>query len=195
MARRLTRREWTLLGLVALVGLTALWIRDPEFRFGAGPAEDATAALDLGEAPVIRLAKLEPDPEKYDAGARNLFEYYVPPPPPRPKVERKPPPPRVKPTPPKPTPQAAKAPERRPAAARPPRIEFTYLGFLGPKDDRIAVFDDGEETFIARAGDVVRERFRVVEFQYEKVVMGYTDERFKDQTTDLQQKESNRKRR
>jgi len=194
MARKLTRREWSMLGLVALLGVAALYLRDPEFHLGRTP-EKAEDALDLGPPPVVNLAKLERTGEGYDGSARNLFEYYTPPPPkrpqpapPKPVAQRPTPPP-----PPRPA-QRAGAQDRTPPRPQPPRISFDYLGFLGPKTNRIAVFEDGDEVFIARAGDVVREQFRVVEFQYEKLIMGYTDERFQSETTELEQKKSRRRR-
>jgi len=196
MARKLTRREWTLLGAVALVGLVGLWIRDPEFTLGRQPPKQGVEALDLGAAPVVHLAKLEPEPEAYDGSGRNLFEYYTPPPPPRKVVERpkptpKPPP---KPRPQQPNPRADAEAQRASRRAQPPRISFKYVGYLGPHANRIAVFEDGDEIFIARGGEVVRDQFRVVEFQHEKIVMGYTDERFVNETTELDQKKAKRRR-
>jgi hypothetical protein len=194
MARRLTRREWSLIGFVALLGLAALWIRDPEFRLGGRPAEKVDEALDLGDAPVIQLAKLEPVPEDYDRRGRNLFQYYTPPPPPR-RQTKQPPKVRVRKPPPPPPPPAVTPPRSTtPPKPQPPRISFAYLGYLGPKNNRIAVFEDGDDIFLARAGEVVRDKFRVVDFGYEKLIMGYTEERFKDQTTELDQKKSKKRR-
>jgi hypothetical protein len=78
--------------------------------------------------------------------------------------------------------------ERVDTGPKPPAINFTYLGYLGPKNGKIAVFEDGNQVMLARAGDVVKDQFRVVEFGFEAVVMGYVDERFKDQTSELRQK-------
>ena len=135
------------------------------------------------------LAKLAPTLEEYDPYVRNLFEYYTPPPPkpqrnmnPQPKPPVRKPPPVAKPPVVKPTPPA------RDTTPRPPRISFLYLGYLGHKDDRIAVFENGEDIVLAHGGETVFEQFRVVEFQYEKIVMGYVDEEFADQTTELKQR-------
>ncbi|NIW73914.1 MAG: hypothetical protein GWN08_01410, partial [Gemmatimonadetes bacterium] len=82
-----------------------------------------------------------------------------------------------------------KRPTPRPQKPIPPKPDFTYLGYLGPKDNRIAVFDLGEEEpILAQAGDVIAEAFTVVEFKYQSVVLGFTDERFKDETTELEMK-------
>jgi hypothetical protein len=196
MARKLTCREWTLMVLVAGVGVIALWIRDPEFTLGRQAPNRGVEPLDLGAPPVVELAKLEPLDESYDVSGRNLFEYYTPPPPPRPKVERPKPTPRPiqRPTPQPPQPQPSAQAQQAARRAQPPRISFKYLGYLGPHTNKIAVFEDGDEVFIARAGEVVRDQFRVIEFQHEKLVMGYTDERFANETTELDQKKSKRRR-
>ena len=47
------------------------------------------------------------------------------------------------------------------------------------------MFEAGENMVLARSGEVVQEKFRVLEFRYETIVMGYTDERFRDKTTEL----------
>ena len=72
-----------------------------------------------------------------------------------------------------------------PATPQPPGIPLKFIGYLGPKDDRIAVFEDGKELYIAQAGEVVQEQFRVVEIRFETVVMGYTDEKWAGRTREL----------
>ena len=47
--------------------------------------------------------------------------------------------------------------------------------------------DDVEDPMIlAQIGDVVQKEFRIVEFKYQTVVLGYTDEEFAGQTTELE---------
>ena len=189
MARKPTTREWTLLIVVAIVGLVALWIKEPGLGLGGGPAATGVEAPDLGQPPVVMLAKLEPVEEQYDPSGRNLFEYYTPPPPPRPKPQPRPPRPVVKPPPQKdPSRVAPQTNVVRDTGPRPPRISFLYLGYLGHKDNKIAVFEDGEEIILAHGGETVLDQFRVVDFQYEKIVMGYVDEQFADETTELKQR-------
>jgi hypothetical protein len=186
MARKLTPREYFFIGVLAMSGVVYLLYRGEARLFGGGP-EEAKEGGPMGIAPIVRLHQLSHEPENYDPKGRNLFEYYTPPPPPRPKVER-----------PK---QAAKKPvdtaaDRRKAMMqkpqpvkkpelRPPNINFKYLGYLGPKNDKIAVFEQGEEMMLARAGEVVEEDFRLIEFKYESVVMGYVDTKYRDMTTEL----------
>ncbi len=185
--RQPTQREWVLIGIMIVIGAAVLFFRDGNLLTG-GSAGKADEELDLGEAPVVHLARLNQDPEAYDPAGRDLFKYGPPPrvqrdlpPPPKPvTVER----PKPKPTP--PPPRATPKPQPvRPAAPRPPKIDFEYLGFLGPKDDRIFVFTTGEELLLARMGETVQTEFKVVEFGYETVVMGYTDSRFAGQTAEL----------
>ena len=184
MARKLSGREFVLLGvLVAAASIVIFWgDRGPLFE----RSEQAAAkAAKLGDAPQVHWDRLVADPEGYDPGGRNLFQYYTPPPKPRAApqridrpvarkapVQRKAPPPRV-----------AQQPTRN--VARPPTVAFKYLGFLGPKDDKIAVFENGQELQLARVGEIVQEEFRLVGFKYEGVVIGYVDERFADQKTEL----------
>lgn len=188
MARRITGREYFLIAvLVAAGGIAYYTMRGPGGASSDG--DETTAASDLGDPPVVQMTRLTGTTEDYDPQGRDLFKYYTPPPPPPPappqrKVAAPPPQREVKPPPPRPT-----TPEvRGPSTPQPPRIPFQYIGLLGPKDSRIAVFEQGEEILVARAGEVLNDQFRVVEFKYEAVVMGYTDKRFSDKTTELKMK-------
>ena len=167
-------------------GIGYLAYRDDGRLFGGGRDAQKKAGA-LGIAPIIRLAELAARTEDYDPKGRNLFEYYTPPPPPR-KA------PAVRPAAKRPQ---QKAPVARPvetkriqaqpvnAGLKPPNISFTYLGYLGPKEDKIAVFEDGEDMLLARAGEIVDKEFTVVEFKFESVVMGYVDTRYREMTTEL----------
>jgi hypothetical protein len=131
------------------------------------------------------MDKLMAQGETFDPKGRNLFQYYVPP---RPARKAPPPQPAVR----KPVTTASKPrPTRRVAEEeqrnrnRPPAISFKYLGFLGPKDARIGVFEKNEELELVRVGEVLQKDFRLVGFGYESVMIGYVDDRFKDQTTEL----------
>jgi len=187
MARKITGREYFLIAiLVAATGIAYYTLRRPG---GGGAGDDEVAAAsDLGDPPVVHMARLAGTTEDYDPQGRDLFKYYTPPPPPRaappPRVVREPPKQPVKAA----VPRVTTPDVRGPSIPQPPRIPFQYIGHLGPKDSRIAVFEQGEEILVARAGEVLNDQFRVVEFKYEAVVMGYTDKRFSDKTTELKQK-------
>jgi hypothetical protein len=182
--RKPTGREYFFIIVLAIMGLAYLAYRDEGF-LGSRQDEDKKNRA-LGIAPIVDMAALAARTENYDPKGRNLFEYYTPPPP-----KRKVPPPRpvVKPPPTsrKPPPTVQRAGNRNPvnAGITPPKINFKYIGFLGPKDAKIAVFEDSEGMLLARAGEIVEKDFTVVEFKYESVVMGYVDTRFRDMTTEL----------
>jgi hypothetical protein len=181
MARKPTGREYALLVLLGVLSIVAFRFLDSG-GLGGGRGEGAAGfPVPEGDPPAILLARLELDAEGYDPAGRNLFKYGPPPgratPPPKPPPQRPEPPKRQRP----------KAPERKPTPREPsaPRPRFDYLGYLGPKDARIAVFEDGDDQIHARIGDVVRDEFRLVEFKFDSVVFGYVDDRYKDKTTEL----------
>jgi len=67
----------------------------------------------------------------------------------------------------------------------PPPITFTFLGYVGPAHDRIAAFEENNQTFVAKTGDVVKNNFKIQEIRYESVVIAYVDPRFKGQSREL----------
>lgn len=184
--RKLTTREYVLTGLLGVVAVFLFYINRDSSSLGGSRGRGADDEFELGLAPVVRLERLAGRIESYDSAGRNLFSYYTPPPP---VVKREPPPVTKAPPQRKPPPVVqARPPRPDDTTPKPPAINLTYLGYLGPKDNKIAVFEDGQDLLLARAGETVREQFRVVDFGYETIVMGYVDDRFKDQTTELRQK-------
>jgi hypothetical protein len=183
--RKLNPREYV---LVVLLGVVAVFLfyYNRDARLGGGQSDSlAGEDLNFGDPPWVRLDLLAGQLEGYDPEGRDLFKYYTPPPPKR-EVVRQPPPTPVK-SPPR---QPVRQPPTRKVdtGPKPPAISFIYLGYLGPKNGKIAVFEDGEQVMLARSGEVVKDHFRVVEFGFEAIVMGYVDERFKDRTSELPQK-------
>lgn len=188
--RKPTPRETVMLvalGVIALV--MAFRIDWQSVGLGGGNAGLDEGDDKIGEAPIIRLSRLNQDPAGYDPKGRNLFEYGppprakttprpMPPPPKQEKIERK-----AQPTlPPRPTTPPP------PPPVRAPQPQFKYIGFMGPKDNKIAVFDAGDETLLAQVGDIVQDQFLVREFKYRKVILGYTDRRFAEQSAELEMK-------
>jgi hypothetical protein len=184
--RKLSTREYVLIVLLGVVAIVLFYYnRGGGLGVGTGNAQIGDD-MKLGEPPRVRLDRLARTLDSYDPEGRDLFAYYTPPPP-KQEVVRRPAPPPVE-RPPQQQRVARPTPPPRQTGPTPPAINFTYLGYLGPKDNKIAVFEDGQDVMLARAGDVVKDQFRVVEFGYEAIVMGYVDERFKDQTSELRQK-------
>lgn len=187
--RKLSSREkFLLLTFIPLIVIGLIYSRGSKLGGGGGAAA-ALDAKDYGDAPAVELSKLELEPGGYDSNARNLFAYYTPPPPPRPKVEttKQPVVRKAAPV------QAQARPSRQqvpttPPKAQPPRPSFRYIGFLGPKENKIAVLEQGEEVILAALGEVVQDRFMIAGFEYETLIIGYTEERFKDETTELPMK-------
>jgi len=195
MARKLTRREITLaLALVAVaIGVSYYSGDDTPTGARGAAAPGRGAAPVLGAAPVIALARLERPVADYNPQGRNLFQYYTPPvPTPRPLPT---PVPTPFPTPPPaPPPPVVERGPIEPPRPKPPPISFTYVGYLGHKDSRIAVLEVASDMILARVGDVVAQQFKVVGFGYETLVIGYVDERFRGQTAELKQTQGSRKR-
>jgi len=187
--RKLTAREVFLLVAVSALAILG-WVYGRGGGIGASGAKaEELKALQYGDPPIVQLAKLELEPVTYDSEDRNLFDYYTPPPPPRPKPT--PPPPR------KPTTQVQRPPQQtvqRPptpvvrAEPKAPRPTFRYIGFLGPKDNKIAVLEHGDEILLAGIGETLQSQYKVVDFKYETLVIGYTAEKWADQTTELPMK-------
>lgn len=183
MARKLSTREKIMVGGLVLAAIAFYRWQGGGIGFGAEPEKVAAKPPDFGTAPVVRMDLLAQGPTAFDVSGRNLFDYYTPPvkaPPRRPK----PPPvarPKILPKPPPPPPP--------PRKLGPPAPKFHYLGFVGPKDGKIAAFDFGDEVFLARTGDEVQDSgLRLRAFRHEAVVLEYLDEQFKGQTTELQLK-------
>jgi hypothetical protein len=183
--RKLSTREYVLVVLLGVVAIFLFYYNRDAGLGGRQSDELAGEDLDFGDAPWVRLDRLAGQLEGFDAQGRDLFKYYTPPPP---KQAAKAPPPRAPVERPQRPAVQREAPKPVNTGPKPPAINFSYLGYLGPKDQKIAVFEDGNQVTLARAGDVVKDHFRVVEFGFEAVVMGYVDERFKDQTSEIRQK-------
>jgi len=197
MARRkLTRREVVLLGALGLVAVLVLYYgqnADTGSRVGGAAASEKDED-GPGEAPVVELALLTRGAADYDPSGRDLFKYWPRPPHPRDafrqeqqaRIQRERPKP--KPVVATPPPQQATPVVRAPVQPKP---NFTYLGYFGPKDNKIAVFeknnspDDEDPLLLARAGEVLEDRFLLKEIKFETVVLGFTEEQFKEQTTEM----------
>jgi hypothetical protein len=188
--RKLTTREKVLLALLGVGAVIALFALQGDGLGLGDDDDDPVVEGPDGDPPVVRMDLLAREAADFDPAGRNLFDYYKPPkpaPPPAPPPPPRKPPPRVE----RPKPPPRAEPVQR--APTPPFPRFKYLGYLGPKSRRIAVFEpeDGEgDLMLAAVGDVVEEEFRLKEFRFESVIFGYEDEQFKDRTTELSMSEN-----
>jgi hypothetical protein len=203
--RKLSTRENVLLGGLLLAGLVYVYFATKqdtqtqgELTAGAAGARGAAA----GEAPVVRMDLLARTIEDYDAAGRDLFKYAQRPPSAEEirqmraaaEAQRRADEAAAK--------AAAEAALREkelmeqrakilalnpppPPKPKPPQITFRYIGYLGPKENKNAVFEEGTETFLAARGEVVRGQFRVLEVKFDSVVIGYTRPEFKDDKHEL----------
>jgi hypothetical protein len=178
--RKLSGREKVLLGIFAIAAVVLLrgWLGKP-LRLGQTTGQNGDEVRDFGEPPVVKVALLDLEAADFDPQGRNLFDYYTPPRVRQPKVERKRPPRKENPKPPPPS-----APPVAPVA-KAPQPGFRYLGYLGAKENLIAFFDAGGEMVHAGIGDVVQSEFKLLEFKYETVIMGYLDTKWQGQTAEL----------
>ena len=202
--RKVSRREMILLGGLALVGVGYLWYASRQGAAGPGgrPAGAAVAGP-AGEAPFVRLDLLSRPAEPYNPNGRDLFKYTDRPPTSEEIAKLRAEAAAAK----KAQEMAEKlakeqaerdriAAEERarimasmppppPPKPQPPPITFRYIGMLGPKENHLAVFEEGKDIFVARKGDVVKGQFKLIDFKYESVVLGYTRADFADQRQEL----------
>jgi hypothetical protein len=203
--RKVTRRETVLLGGLAAAGLAYLWFATQQgagMGGGAGRGPAGTSGAPTSDAPVVRLDLLAREAEPYDPSGRDLFKYTDRPPTSeeiarlraeaaaakraqenaeklaREQAER----------------DRIAAEERArylaanpppPPKPQPPPITFRYIGLLGPKEKHLAVFEEGKDIFVAGKGDVVKGQFKVLDFKYESVVLGYTRAEFVNERQEL----------
>ena len=203
MARTPSRRELYLIAGLGVAVLAWMISSDSEEAPQVVAARKAQEkAVVLGKAPVVHMEMLEKSVVAYDAKGRDVFKYSQRPPSMaeyrRMKAEQE---------------RARKAAEAAAEAARiaaeraaeqerlrqielaknpppppppvPPPITFEFLGYVGPAHDRIAAFEENNQTFVAKTGDVVKSNFKIQEIRYESVIIAYVDPRFKGQSREL----------
>jgi len=79
----------------------------------------------------------------------------------------------------------ANLPPPPPAKPQPPAINYKFIGYFGPSENKIAILNDGTDLIFVRQGEKVGGQFKILEIGYESVKFGYTDPRFKGETTTL----------
>ena len=187
--RQLSPREIVLVSGLGIVGV----VMAIQYLGGGGLGGGGGIGVEdvnVGEAPVVNMARLSLDLESYDPNGRDLFKYGSPPaakreptPPPKPVTTRPPiqrkPPTRTPPT---------RRQDREPVEPPAPKPDFEYLGHLGPKDNWIAVLEDGEELKTIQVGEKINDDFRLRGFKYNAVVVDYVNEKWKDLTAEVELK-------
>jgi len=165
-------RQLVMLGVLLVAAATLLYTRLAPTTEVSGPASNTPAAAPRAPGPAgalpeaLKLAALEPVPET-TIGARDPFGFGVPPRPPAPP----PPPPR---------PAPVYVPEAPPPPAGPPprpQIPVKFLGFAEEPDrpGKVVSLSVGGSVVLAREGDVVDGRYRLLKVGVESIVMAYLD--------------------
>jgi hypothetical protein len=203
MARKLSKREVGLLSFLTVAAVSYLvyvWLQQGSIgRRVDGTAEEKKTAVSKEPPPVVRMDLLARPVDPYDGSGRDLFQYSQRPPSAeeirrlKEEAERRR----------KEAEEAAKraaidAAERQkqqevaareavlhPPPPQPPAINLRYLGVIGPKDDKIVVFEDAGQLLLARRGEVVKDQFRIVDVKWQSVIMGFVRPEFKGQTREL----------
>jgi hypothetical protein len=135
---------------------------------GGRRASSSSKAVSPDEVPVIDPKDFDPPPARGGSETgRDLFDLREP---------TRPPPPTPTPRPPMPGDADYIGPLPPPPPTpmpRPPEITFKFLGSFGPKDFPIAVIQQGDEVFNARAGDTLFGKFVLRKVGYESIDVGF----------------------
>jgi hypothetical protein len=67
-----------------------------------------------------------------------------------------------------------------PVKPKPPEMNYRFVGVMGPATRKVGVFMDGDKMVLARKGEIIDGKFRVIEIGIEWADMGYADPLFKD---------------
>lgn len=183
-----TRRQALLFGVLAVLLLffVVKWSgRDPDVatvspttsadvegapRPAIGRRPRARAA-EPQEVPLITARDLEPLLGGGGATTgRDLFDLREPTPRPAPPPTPAPPPP---PAPGEPAFVGPLPPPLPTPTPPPPTAPFKLIGIFGPRDRPIAVLQNGEEIYNARAGDVILSRWIIQRVGYESIDIGF----------------------
>jgi len=202
MARRLSGREAGLMIVLGAAAVVYLWYSSRrEDSSAAGPLAGGGKPVARAEerAPVVRMDLLARQAAQYDPQGRDLFKYSVRPPTAEELRQQREAAERQR----KLLEMEAQAREeaarrereaaalqavelaKNPPRPQPPVIALKYVGYLGPKNDKIAVFADGDDVIVAKRGETVKGQFTVVEIKVESVIMGYTRPELRDMTREL----------
>jgi hypothetical protein len=177
---------------------------------GGAPPGGAAPRVDIGkiQLPSVNWAALTAPRPSYDPSGRNIFTWgvIVPPPPPPMSPEEKAALEKAQAE----AAAARKAAEEAAAKAAaeqqqkaleqvqqqaqlqanlpppkpvPPPINYKFIGYFGPSENKIAILNDGTDMIFVRQGEKVGGQFKILEIGYESVKFGYTDPKFRGETT------------
>ena len=67
-----------------------------------------------------------------------------------------------------------------PQKPKAPEINYRLVGMMGPMNRKVGVFLNGDKMVLAKKGEVIEGRFKVIDIGPEYALMGYTDPEFKE---------------
>ncbi len=76
----------------------------------------------------------------------------------------------------------AQLPPPPPPKPQPPPVNYKFIGYFGPPEQKIAILHDGTDMILVRKGDVVGKDFKIVEIGYESIKFGFTDPQFRGES-------------
>jgi len=142
---------------------------DGRATFTRGNRRPASKEVSPDEVPELSVKDLGPVRGSVPETDRDLFGLHEP---------TKPPPPTPTPRPPAPGEGAFIGPLPPPPPTptpHPPEVTFKFIGSFGPKESPIAVIQQGDQTFNARAGDTLFGKFVLRKVGYESIDVGFVD--------------------
>ena len=207
------RRKEILLGVLLVLLVVVFWknitgdgtATGQGSRLGGAGGSIDYAAKRVFPVPWELLAANRP---AYDPQGRNIFQFGSLPPPPAPTIDpaqqaaidearrraeearrlameraKAPPPQQTAPV--APPRQTAPPPPAEPAKPIPPPINYKFIGYLGPPQNKIAVLHDGTDMVFVRSGDELEGKFRVLDIGYESIKFGFLDPQFEQESRTL----------
>lgn len=69
----------------------------------------------------------------------------------------------------------------KPVKPPPPAINFKFMGVMGSDRKKLGVFLDGEKMILARKGEILDSKFRVLDISVEWADIGYADPEYRDE--------------
>jgi hypothetical protein len=200
VARKLSKREILLVAGLGGAAVLYFWYssRSPSLT-AVAEAAAAAKAQSAEKAPKVRMDLLAQKVEGYNSEKRDLFKFSVRPPTAEElRLQREEDERRRK--------LIEQEAQQRAAAAaaaalvaqqqqktliehppppQPPPITLKYIGYVGPKDDKVASFLDGDEVLVGKKGETVKGQYTIVEIKVESVVMGFTNPAFRNDRREL----------
>jgi len=138
--------------------------------FVRGSRRPSAKEVSPDEVPELSVKDLGPASKRVPETERDLFGL--------PREPTKPPPPTPTPRPPMAGDAAFIGPLPPPPPTptpHPPEVTFKFIGSFGPKESPIAVIQQGDQTFNARAGDTLFGKFVLRKVGYESIDVGFVD--------------------